>query len=79
MQMNNRSVSVGCLKLKFERKLDRARAADLIQRIEAAIRAAGAQAAGKGLRRTAEAGALCRRETLRLAQVGVGIAEVWMV
>ena len=42
------------LKLKFERQLDRAGATDLVEWIESAVGAAGAQAAGQRLRRMAE-------------------------
>src|SRR5258707_9864997 len=40
--------------LQLQGQLDRARAADLIERIEAAVGSAGAEAAGKRLRRLAE-------------------------
>jgi len=40
--------------LEFERQLDRAGTADLIKRIEAAVRPAGAQTAGQRLRRVTE-------------------------
>ena len=40
--------------LKFERQLDRARAANLVQRVEAAIRETGAQAACQRLRGVTE-------------------------
>ena len=40
--------------LELEGELDGARAADLVERVEAAIGAAGAQAAGQRLRRAAK-------------------------
>jgi hypothetical protein len=40
--------------LELEGELDGTGAADLVERVEAAIRAAGAQAAGQRLRRVAE-------------------------
>jgi hypothetical protein len=42
--------AVRCLKLKFKRQLDRARSADLVERVEAAVRASGSQTVRKGLR-----------------------------
>ena len=59
-----------CSELKLQGQLDRARAADLIERVETAIRAAGSQAAGQRLRRLAEQ---C------VGQVVVGRAEVRVV
>ena len=56
--------------LKLERELDRARAAELVQRVEAAVCAAGAKAARQRLCREAEQGA---------GQVIVGKAEVRVV
>ena len=56
--------------LHLQRQLDRAGAADLVQGIEAAVGTAGAEAAGKRLRRLAE---------LRAGQYVVGAAEVWVV
>jgi len=44
-------------KLKLECQLDRSRSANLIQRIETAIRAAGPQTVRQRLRRVAEQGA----------------------
>ena len=58
------------LELKFQGQLDRARAADLVQRAEAAIRTAGAEAARQCFRRVAEQGA---------GQAVVGAAEVRMI
>lgn len=43
--------------LKFERQLDRARAADLIERVEAAVGTAGAQETGQHWGRLGEEGA----------------------
>ena len=40
--------------LKLERQLDRARAANLVERVEASVGTAGAEAARQGLRRLAE-------------------------
>ena len=57
-------------KLELEGELDRARAADLIQRIEATIGATRAQAARQCLRGLTEE---------RITQVVVGRAEVRMV
>ena len=57
-------------KLELEGELDRAGAADLVERAEAAIGATGAQTACKRLRRVAEEG---------VRQVVIGIAEIWMV
>ena len=62
--------SACCSELEFEGELDRTRAADLVQGIEAAVGAAGAEATGKRLRRLAE---------LRAGQHVVGAAEVWVV
>ena len=42
------------LELKFERQLDGAGPTDLVEGIESAIGAAGAEAAGQGLGRVAE-------------------------
>ena len=58
------------LELKFQGQLDRARAADLVQRAEAAIRTAGAEAARQCFRRVAEQGA---------GQTVGGRAEIRMV
>ena len=58
------------LELELEGELDGAGAADLVEGVEAAIGAAGAQAARQRLRRAAEEGA---------GQHVVGIAEVWVV
>ena len=58
------------LELELESELDRTRAANLIQRVETAIGATGAQTARQRLRRVAEPG---------VGQVVVGIAEVWVV
>ncbi len=58
------------LELEFEGELDGAGAADLVERVEAAIGAGGAQAAGERLGRVAEQGA---------GQGVVGIAEIRMV
>jgi hypothetical protein len=58
------------LKLELEGELDGAGAADLVEGVEAAIGAAGAQAACQRLRRVAEQGA---------GQAVVGIAEVGVV
>jgi len=55
--------------LEFEGKLDRARAANLIEGVETAIRAAGAQAAREGLRRVAEQ--RTGQVIVRRAEVGV--------
>jgi len=43
-------------RLQLQRQLDRARAADLIERVEAALRAAGTQEARQRLRRAANSG-----------------------
>src|SRR5258708_2656874 len=56
--------------LKLECQLDRARSADLIERVETTISAAGAQTVRQGLRRAPEQGA---------GQDVGGIAEVWVV
>jgi hypothetical protein len=62
-------VELGHSELKFERKLHRARAADLVQRIEAAALAAGAEVAGEHLGGLAE---LRRGEEVdRAAEIGV--------
>ena len=58
------------LELELEGELDGAGAADLVEGVEAAIGAAGAQAAGQCLRRMAEE---------RIGQVIVGRAEVGVV
>src|SRR5580704_15786877 len=60
----------GCSEDKFKCQLDRARAANLIERVETSISASGTQTAGQRLRRKAEQ---C------VGQVVVGGAEVWMV
>ena len=56
MQIAGRKASVESpiLKLKLERQLDGARAADLTERVEATVCAAGAEAARQRLRRLAE-------------------------
>src|SRR5690242_19809017 len=59
-----------CSELKLERQLDRARSADLVERVETAILATGPEAARQGLRRAAEQ---------RAGQVAVGISEVRVV
>ena len=56
--------------LELEGELNRARAADLVQRVEAAIVATGAEAARKRLRGVAKQ---------RAGQVVIGIAEVGVV
>src|SRR5258708_6470126 len=56
--------------LKFQRQLDRARPADLIERVESAIGAAGPQTIRQGLRGPAEQG---------VGQDVAGIAENWVV
>jgi len=58
------------LKLEFEGELDGAGAPDLVEGVEAAIWAAGAQAARQRLRRVAKQGAV---------QSVVGVAEVRVV
>src|SRR5262249_21453038 len=55
------------LEPKLQRQLDRARSADLVERVEPPVRAARPEAARQGLRRAAEE---------RAGQVVVGIAEV---
>lgn len=44
------SQHVGCLELKINGQLDRARSANLVERIEAAVRATGSQTARQRLR-----------------------------
>ena len=61
---------IRCLELELEGELDGTGAADLVGGVEAAIGAAGAQAARQRLRRVAKQGA---------SQGVVGTAEVWMV
>src|SRR5215472_17208478 len=58
------------LELKFQRELNRARAADLVKRVEAAVGTAGAQAARQRAGRVAEQ---------RAGQAVVGIAKVRVV
>ena len=58
------------LELKLQGQLDRARTANLVERIEAAVGSAGAEAAGQGLGRVAEES---------VSDVVVGRAEVWVV
>src|SRR5262249_21704410 len=48
------NVAFKLLELKLERKLDRARSADLVERVETAVRAPGAQTVGQRLSRAAE-------------------------
>src|SRR5690348_8570514 len=55
--------------LELERQLDRARSADLIERVKSAIRAAGPQTVGQGLRRAAEQRAC--QDCSRIGEVGV--------
>lgn len=57
-------------KLELECELDRTRAADLVKRAEAAVGAAGTEAARQSLRRPAEQ---------RIGQAIVGIAKVGMI
>ena len=59
-----------CSELQLQGQLDRARTADLVERVETAIRPARSQAAGQSLRRLAEE---C------VGQVVVGRAEVRVV
>jgi hypothetical protein len=66
---SEKAALVRCLELKLERQLDRTRAADLIERVEARPVTSG-QAAGQRLRRLAEE---C------VGQAVVGGAEVWVV
>ena len=54
---------------KLQRKLNRSRAADLIQRIEATVRAARAETARERLRRVAEKS--IGQRVVRWAEVGV--------
>ena len=61
---------VSCLELELEGELDGTGAADLVEGVEAAIGAAGAEAAGQRLRRVSKQGA---------GQAVVGIAEVRVV
>ena len=56
--------------MKFKRKLDRARSANLVERVETTIRTTGPETAREGLRRVAEQ---------RIGQAVVGIAEIGMV
>jgi len=73
MQRGNKftsGVTGNSSKLKFEGQLDRAGAADLIQRVEAAVGAAGPQTVRQRLRRAAEQGA---------GQDAGGIAEVGVI
>ena len=58
------------LELKFQGQLDRTGAADLVQRVEAAIRTSGAEAARQCFRRVSEQGA---------GQAVVGAAEVRVI
>ena len=58
------------LELQLERELDRARAADLVQRIEASVRVACSEAVRQRLRRISK-----KRTTYRI----VGRAEIRMV
>ena len=60
------TATVRCSELELEGELDGAGAADLIERVEAAVGASGAQAARQGLRRLAERGT---------GQVVIGIRE----
>ena len=55
--------------LKFERQLDGSRAANLVEGIEAAVGAAGAEATGQRLCRKSEQGA--GQVVIRRAEVGV--------
>ena len=66
----NRDSQYPFLELELEGELDRAGAADLVQGVETAIGAAGAETARQRLRRVTEE---------RIGQVIVGIAEVGMV
>src|SRR6267378_2298315 len=66
----NRDSQYPCLELELEGELDRAGAANLVERVETAKGAAGAQAARQRLGRVAEQ---------RAGQIVVGVAEVWVV
>src|SRR6266567_924195 len=61
---------LACSKLKLKCQLDRAWAANLVERVETAVCAAGSQTVRKRLRRMAEEG---------VRQVVIGIAEIWVV
>src|SRR5262245_18200754 len=61
---------LACSELKLERRLDRARSADLIDRVETAARPAGPQTVRQRL---------CRAAEQRAGQAVVGIAEVGVV
>src|SRR5262245_57307496 len=63
-------LSPACSKLKFERQLDRARSADLVERVESPISATGPQTVRQRLRRPTEE---------RAGQEVGGITEVGVV
>src|SRR5262249_50516140 len=69
-QVSSQRTHTSCSKLKLKRELDRARSANVVERVETAVRAAGPETVRQRLRRAAKEGA---------GQAVGGISEVWVV